>query len=72
MAEIPASSSAINVLAALEPLKQLQNICKQNLGLRQIIKEFYPATPQVKFDTTAVLLDINTPEVHQEELHNFG
>ncbi|WP_100901859.1 nucleotidyltransferase family protein [Nostoc flagelliforme] len=49
----------------------LQNIREETLGLRQIIKEFYPVIHQVKFETPAVLLDINTPKVYQE-LHNFG
>ncbi len=35
------------------------------------VKEFYPVIHQVKFDTPAVLLDINTPEIYQE-LHNLG
>ncbi|MEA5627202.1 nucleotidyltransferase family protein [Nostoc sp. UHCC 0251] len=48
----------------------LQNIREETLGLRQIIKEFYPVIHQVKFDTPAMLLDINTPEVYQEHLHN--
>jgi molybdenum cofactor cytidylyltransferase len=50
----------------------LQNIREETLGLRQIIKEFYPVIHQVKFDTPSVLLDINTPEVYQEQLHNLG
>ncbi|MEH2111519.1 nucleotidyltransferase family protein [Nostoc sp.] len=50
----------------------LQNICEESLGLRQIIKEFYPVIHQVQFDNPAVLLDINTPEVYQEQLHNLG
>lgn len=50
----------------------LQNIREETLGLRQIIKEFYPVIHQVKFETPAVLLDINTPKVYQKELHNFG
>ena len=49
----------------------LQNIREETLGLRQIIREFYQVIHQVKFDTPAVLLDINTPEVYQEHLHNF-
>ncbi|MBG1240694.1 nucleotidyltransferase family protein [Nostoc sp. NZL] len=50
----------------------LQNIREESLGLRQIIKEFYPVIHQVKFDNPAVLLDINTPEIYQEQLHNWG
>lgn len=49
----------------------LQNIREETLGLRQIIREFYPVIHQVKFDTPAVLLDINTPEVYQKHLHNL-
>ncbi|MGJ5631109.1 nucleotidyltransferase family protein [Nostoc sp. CALU 1950] len=49
----------------------LQNIREESLGLRQIIKEFYPVIHQVKFDNPAVLLDINTPEIYQEQLHNL-
>ncbi|MBC6433962.1 nucleotidyltransferase family protein [Nostoc sp. HG1] len=45
----------------------LQNIREETLGLRQIIREFYPVIHQVKFETPAVLLDINTPEVYQEQ-----
>ncbi|WP_256091371.1 NTP transferase domain-containing protein [Nostoc sp. KVJ20] len=50
----------------------LQNIREESLGLRQIIKEFYPVIHHVKFDHPAVLLDINTPEIYQEQLHNIG
>ncbi|MGF1938307.1 MAG: hypothetical protein RM347_028770 [Nostoc sp. ChiQUE02] len=50
----------------------LQNIREETFGLRQIIKEFYPVIHHVKFENSAVLLDINTPEIYQEQLHNIG
>ncbi|WP_242053535.1 hypothetical protein [Nostoc sp. FACHB-888] len=49
----------------------LQNIREETLGLRQIIREFYPVIHQVEFETPNVLLDFNTPELYQEQLHNF-
>ncbi len=50
----------------------LQNIREETLGLRQLITEFYPVIHHVKFETPSVLLDINTPEIYQEQLDNLG
>ncbi|MDM9583264.1 MULTISPECIES: hypothetical protein [unclassified Nostoc] len=47
----------------------LQNICEENLALRQVLKEFYSVIHQVKFETMTVLLNINTPEIYQEKLN---
>ncbi|MGF1938311.1 MAG: nucleotidyltransferase family protein [Nostoc sp. ChiQUE02] len=49
----------------------LQNIREETLGLRQIIQEFYPVIQKVEFDNPSVLVDINTPEVYQNELRSF-
>jgi molybdenum cofactor cytidylyltransferase len=42
----------------------LLNIREETLGLRQLIKEFYPLICKIEFDHPAVLLDINTPEIY--------
>lgn len=60
------------LLFANEMRSHLQNICEETLGLRQIIQEFYAVIHKVKFDNPAVLVDINTPEVYQEQLRNFS
>jgi molybdenum cofactor cytidylyltransferase len=54
-----------------EMRSHLQNIREETLGLRQIIQEFYPVIYKVKFDNSAVLIDINTPEVYQYQLRIF-
>lgn len=46
----------------------LLNISEQTLGLRQIIKDFYPVIHKVEFHQPDVLLDINTPEIYQQQL----
>ncbi|MFH7026006.1 MAG: NTP transferase domain-containing protein [Heteroscytonema crispum UTEX LB 1556] len=46
----------------------LENICEETLGLRQVIKEFYPLINKVEFDNPAVIVDINTPEIYQTHL----
>jgi molybdenum cofactor cytidylyltransferase len=48
----------------------LQNIREETFGLRQIIRDFYSEIQQVEFDTTSVLVDINTPENYQKEFSN--
>ncbi|MDF2387890.1 nucleotidyltransferase family protein [Nostoc ellipsosporum NOK] len=44
----------------------LVKIREETLGLRQIIKEFYPVIHKVEFHNPDVLLDINTPEIYQQ------
>ncbi len=46
----------------------LQNLREETLGLRQVIREFYPLIHKVEFDTLDVLLDINTPEIYRHHL----
>ncbi len=55
-----------------EMRSHLQNIREETFGLRQIIKEFYPIIHQVEFNNPNVLVDINTPEVYQKQLHNLS
>ncbi len=46
----------------------LENISEANLGLRQVVQTFYPQIQRVNFDTSEILLDLNTPEAYQAAL----
>ena len=56
------------LLFANDMRSHLANIREETLGLRQIIKDFYPVIHKVEFHHPDVLLDINTPEIYQEQL----
>jgi molybdenum cofactor cytidylyltransferase len=58
------------LLFANKMRSHLENIHEQTFGMRQIIRDFYSVIQQVEFDTTSVLVDINTPEIYQKELNN--
>ncbi|MBE9197526.1 nucleotidyltransferase family protein [Nodularia sp. LEGE 06071] len=49
----------------------LQNISEKTLGLRKLIQNFHAVIHQVEFDNSDILLDINTPEIYQEQLLNL-
>ncbi|MBD1833694.1 NTP transferase domain-containing protein [Cyanobacteria bacterium FACHB-472] len=50
-----------------EVLPSLENLREESFGLRQVIQDFQPNIQQVEFDTTDVLIDLNTPESYQAE-----
>ncbi|MBH8566606.1 nucleotidyltransferase family protein [Nostoc sp. CENA67] len=54
------------LLFANDMRSHLVNIREETLGLRQIIKDFYPLIHKVEFQNPDVLLDINTPEIYQK------
>lgn len=56
------------LLFANDMRSHLLNISEKTLGLRQIIKDFYPVIHKVEFPSPDVLLDINTPEIYQQQL----
>ncbi|BAZ52892.1 hypothetical protein NIES4103_55570 [Nostoc sp. NIES-4103] len=56
------------LLFANDMRSHLLNIREETLGLRQIIKDFYPLIHKVEFQNPDVLLDINTPEIYQQQL----
>ncbi|MBW4668934.1 MAG: NTP transferase domain-containing protein [Cyanomargarita calcarea GSE-NOS-MK-12-04C] len=58
------------LLFANKMRSHLESIREETWGLRQIIRDFYSQIEQVEFDTTSVILDINTPEIYQKELSN--
>lgn len=50
-----------------EVLPNLENLREESFGLRQVVQDFYPNIQQVEFDTSDVLMDLNTPESYQAE-----
>ncbi|TVP63832.1 MAG: nucleotidyltransferase family protein [Nodularia sp. (in: Bacteria)] len=56
------------ILLGNEMRSHLENIHENTLGLRQVIQDFHSVIYQVEFDNSAILLDINTPEIYREQL----
>jgi molybdenum cofactor cytidylyltransferase len=50
-----------------EVLSNLENLREESFGLRQVVQDFYRNIQQVEFDTSDVLMDLNTPESYQAE-----
>lgn len=46
----------------------LENLSEESLGLRQIVQKFYSQIQRVDFNTSEVLLDLNTSEAYQAAL----